>query len=135
MSVQEKRRYFRIHFKRQVQISFSTQAYDKCQVKNISLGGMFVEGTFPDKTEEECHINLVQKTKNAYLAFKALAKVVRKEDEGIALEFVSMSFKSLLSLEMILLFEPSDTTSESDIELPKDLPFEVYEDDSSILDL
>lgn len=130
MSVQEKRRYERIHFERQVQIDFFTELYNQCQIKNISLSGMFVAGKFPHNVEDMCYVNLVQKGENVYLRLEALAKVVRQEHDGIALHFTSMSFESLLSLEMILLYQARERTADTGIKLPKKLPFEINEEAS-----
>jgi len=134
MFEQEKRRFFRIHFKRQVQLDFFTEVYDECLVKNISLGGMFVIGKFPHKVDDECHVSIVQKSKTTNFTFKALAKIVRQDDEGIALQFISMSFESLVLLELILLYEPRDKSSDTEIKLPSDLPFKICEEESFIPD-
>lgn len=134
MSAQEKRRYVRIHFERQVQLDFFTEVYVKCPVKNISLGGMFVTGQFPSKVDDQCYVNLAQTGKKTYLALEALATVVRREDEGIALQFTSMSFESLLSLEIILLYQARETASDTEMKLPKDLPFEICEETSCLRD-
>lgn len=134
MPVPEKRRYVRIHFNRQVQLDFSTEVYDNCQVMDISLGGMYINGKFPHKIEDQCYINLVQTSRKIYLTFQALAKIVRHDDNGIGLEFVSMSFESLLSLEMILLYEPREDSSDTEIVLPEDVPFEISEETYGIPD-
>lgn len=134
MPEQEKRHHIRIHFERQVQIEFFTEVYDNCQVNNISLGGMFVHGTFPSNLEAQCYVNITQTGKNTYLTLQALAKVVRQDDEGIALEFISMSFESLLSLEMILLFQAREKSSDTEMKLPEDLPFEISEETLSTPD-
>ena len=130
MSVQEKRRYFRIHFKRQVQLDFLTEVYDNCQVRDLSLGGMFVNGNFPHKVDDKCYVNITQTSKTTYLTFKALAKIVRQDDDGIALIFISMSFESLVLLELTLLYEPREETSGAEINLPTDLPFEISDEGS-----
>lgn len=134
MSEQEKRHYVRIHFERQVQIEFFTDVYDNCQVKNISLGGIFVIGKFSHNLDDQCYVNFTQKSKETYLTFQALAKVIRQETEGIGLKFTSMSFESLLSLEMILLYQAREQSSDSKINLPKDLPFKISEETSNIPD-
>jgi len=134
MSEQEKRRYVRIHFERQVQLEFSTEVYDKCQVKNISLAGMSIIGEFPHNLDDKCYVNFAQTSKKTYLTLEALAKVVRQYDEGIALKFISMSFESLLSLEMILLYQTGEIPSDIEMKLPEDLPFEIREEPSCITD-
>ena len=136
MQGQEKRRYVRIPIKRHVQLFFPSEEYDDCQVRNVSLGGMFIEGNFPQETDDECMVSLTQKARSTYIIFQAQAKVVRCDGQGLALEFTSMSFKSLLSLEMILLYEPRDDSEENEIVLPEDLPFSVTdEEESSIVDV
>lgn len=134
MSGLEKRRFVRIQFKRQVQVDFFTEFYDDCQIKNLSFGGMFVTGKFPHKANDQCYVNLFQTSKTSHLTLKTLAKVVRVDDEGIALEFVSMSFESLLSLEMILLYQEREESADAEMTLPSDLPFAICDDAPGILD-
>ena len=126
--MQEKRRFVRIHFERQVQLDFFTEFYDQCQIKDLSFGGVFIKGKFPHKVDDQCYINLVQTSKTTCLTLKALSKVIRQDDKGIALNFISMSFESLLSLEMILLYQEREKSADTDIELPNNLPFKICED-------
>jgi len=128
MSEQEKRRFVRIHFERQVQVDFFTEFYDNCQIKNLSFGGLFVSGKFPHTVDDQCYVNLAQTSKTTSLTLKALAKVIRRDDEGIALEFVSMSFESLLSLEMVILYQEREKSADTDIQLPENVPFKICED-------
>jgi len=130
MSEQEKRRFERIHFERQVQLDFFTEFYDNCQIMNLSFGGMFVNGNFPHRVNDQCYINLAQTSKTTSLTLKALAKVTRRDDKGIALEFVSMSFESLLSLEMVILYQEREKSAASERKLPENIPFKICEDAS-----
>lgn len=134
MVEQNKRRFFRIHFKRQVQLDFPTGVYDNCQINNISLGGLFVEGKFPHEPGQQCYININIKSKEATLSFKALAEIVHQDEKGIGLKFISMSFDSLVFLELILLYEPGEDSSDVERKLTTDLPFEINEDEFSITD-
>ena len=135
MTEQERRRYVRIHFARQVKLEFFTEIYDKCQVKNVSLGGMFVIGEFPQDLEDKCHLNFKQTSQDTCLTLQAFAKVVRQNNEGIAIEFISMSFESLLSLEMVLLFQEKEKSSTVEIKLPESLPFEISDKTSATPDM
>jgi hypothetical protein len=45
-----------------------------------------------------------------------------------------MSFESLLSLEIILLYQARETASDTEMKLPKDLPFEICEETSILRD-
>lgn len=134
MSEQEKRRFIRIQFERQVQVDFFTEFYDNCQISNLSFGGMFVKGKFPHNTDDQCYVNIAQTSKTTSLKLKALSKVIRRNDEGIALQFISMSFESLLSLEMILLYQKREKSADAEIQLPKDIPFAICEDASRVSD-
>lgn len=128
MPEREKRRYLRIHFERQAQLDFFTEVYDRCQVQNISLSGMFIQGEFPHELDDQCYVNLTQTSKNTYLTLQALAKVTRHDEEGIGLKFISMSFESLLSLEMILLYQEKKKSTDVEFTLPEKLPFKIREE-------
>ena len=134
MSGYEKRRHVRIHFERQVQLDFFTEVFRKCQVQNVSIGGMYVTGEFPNKVDGQCYVNLTQSGEKTYLTLEALADIVRQDEEGLALKFTSMSFESLLSLEMILLYQAREDSSDAEIKLPEDLPFEIREETSCASD-
>lgn len=134
MAEQEKRRHVRIKIERQVKLEFLTEVYDKCQVNDISLGGMFVIGEFPKDIDDKCYVNITQTSQDTCLKLQALARVVRQSDEGIAIEFTSMSFESLLSLEMILLFQEREKSSSIEMKLPESLPFEIRQETSSAPD-
>ena len=127
VSGQEKRQYVRIQFERQVQLDFITDIIHDCQVENISLGGMYVHGDFPENVGEQCYVNFAQRGQNTYFFLKALARVVRQTDDGVALQFVSMSFESLMSLEMVLLYQAREESEDAEMNLPEDLPFEVVD--------
>lgn len=126
----EKRRHQRIHFERQVQIDFFTEVYDHCRIRNISLSGIFVAGNFSQNVDDKCYVNLVQKGENISLRLEALAQVVRLEDDGIALHFTAMSFASLLSLEIILLYQEREKSVDAEMQLPPELPFAINEEAS-----
>ena len=134
MSEQEKRCCFRIDFERLVKLDFLPDVYDKCPVDNISLGGMFVNGTFQQKAGDRCYAYFTQTSKTTYLTFKVLAKIVRQDDSGIAIKFISMPFESLVTLELILLYESREKSSNIEMKLPTDLPFKVSEEESSNFD-
>ena len=128
MFEQERRKHVRIHFERQVQLDLFTEVYGKCHIRDISLGGMFVNGEFPHLVEDQCYVNIPPTGKKSNLPLEPLAKIVRQDDEGVALKFTSMSFESLLSLEMILLYQASAEISDSEMKLPEDLPFEICDE-------
>jgi len=95
---------------------------------------MLVAGEFPHKVKDQCYVIISQQSKTASLTFKAQAKIIRKDDESVALEFVSMSFEGMVSLELILLFEAGEESPGLERTLPTDLPFMICEDESTLFD-
>lgn len=129
MFEQDKRQYVRMHFERQVQLGLHSEVYKDCRVKDLSLGGIFVLGDFPCQANDQCTVHITLQSKEKLLTFQALAGIVRRDAEGIALKFISMPFASLVILELILLYEAPDGSGETEIELPEELPFTISEDD------
>lgn len=132
--MQEKRRFERIQFERQVQLDFSSELYTGCQLKNLSYRGVYVIGEYPHKAGEQCIVTLSQTSRTTSLRLKSLSQIVHRDKGGIGLEFLSMSFESLLSLEMILLYQGKEKSEDAERSVPSELPFQVCEDISWIPD-
>lgn len=124
MSEQKKRVFKRISFDRYVRLDFLSESFDNCQIKNLSLTGMFVIGAFQDKIGEYCLVKLFQKGMSSNVKLLASANVVRTNDEGIAIEFNSMSFDSYMFLQVTLLYEAEEPMVIA-LELPEECPFEI----------
>ena len=119
-----RRQFTRIHFDRKVNLNLPDNNHSHRQIKNLSLKGMFVIGTFQKNISDICHIDLVQTGISTDLTLRASAEVVRKNDEGIAVEFTSMTFDSYMFLQVALLSEVEDPLPLV-IELPEECPFEI----------
>lgn len=133
MSGQEKRKSTRICFDRQVAaLDFYTEVYDKCPVTNLSLTGIFIDGTFPQQVGDHCIVNLAQEGRTTYLTLNASTEVVRQSKEGIALKFTSMSLESLMFLEMTLLYKDRRMNLNNNLKLPNNLPYEIFDEASEI---
>ena len=126
-----KRKFSRIHFDRHVKLDFFVDSFDDCRIKDLSLTGMFVIGVFQQNIGEDCLVNFVQKGASSYLSLLASAKVVRRDEEGIAIEFTSMSFDSYMFLQVSLLYEAEDPLLIG-LELPEECPFEITDQTSKI---
>ncbi|HER63021.1 MAG TPA: PilZ domain-containing protein [Desulfobacteraceae bacterium] len=118
------RKFDRIHFDRLVSLEFVNNSYDHCPVENLSLSGMFVTGDFSLQVNEICLINLVQTGMSTDMALQASARVVRKDDRGIAVEFTSMPYDSYLFLQATLLCESGEKLTGLH-ESPENYPFEI----------
>jgi PilZ domain len=121
---QKNRKFTRIHFDRQVRLIFTSDSYDCCRIKDLSMSGMFVYGAFQEQIGEQCHINLIQRGSSTTLTFQASGKVARKNDKGVAIEFVTMSFDSYMFLQTTLIYEVEDPLSIGH-EFPENSPFQI----------
>jgi len=127
----KRRKFTRIHFDRLVNFVFTDNSYDHCRIQNLSISGMFAIGTFQQQIGENCHIDLVQKGISTNLTLRTSAKVVWTNDEGIAIEFTSMTFDSYMFLQVALLSEVEDPLPLV-IELPEKCPFEIIDQEAII---
>ena len=110
------RKFTRIPFGRHVKLNFNHDTYYS-KIENLSLTGMFIIGKFQKYDGKDCHIDLYQAEKSIdlNLSLQASAKVVRKNEKGIAIEFISMPHESYMFLKSIL---PK----------PNDYPCEITDD-------
>lgn len=76
MKFKNRRKFHRINFDGKVNLQFADGSYDCCQIKNLSLTGMFVEGDFQKHSVEDCHIKLFHKETSGDNSLKATGKVV-----------------------------------------------------------
>ena len=129
----EKREYIRLNYDRHVNLEFISDSYDRCQINNLSLSGMFIKGDYTQLMGKCCRVNLVQKGLSTDLSLLAQAKVVRKNADGIAIEFTSMPLDSYMFLNILLLSE-ADNSLISDKLLAENCPFEVTDDLLTCLD-
>jgi hypothetical protein len=65
----------------------------------------------------------------AVLTIRAMAKVVREDKDGVAIQFTSMMYDSYMFLQIILLYEAPDPFAIS-LEYPDNCPFEILEQDT-----
>ena len=123
---QKKRKFTRIFFDRLVDLNFFGDRFNHCLIKDLSLTGMFILHPIEQNIGEYCLVRLTQTSRYSGLSLHALAKVVRKNKQGIAIEFVSMSLDSYIFLQLSLLCEAEETLTVG-LELPDNCPFEIVE--------
>lgn len=124
MNIYTKRRFIRIDVIQQARLDFENAEYKSCQIKNLSLTGMYVTGEFQQQVDDECIIRYSQTCSSSHFYFKAKARVVRADDKGVAVEFISMPLDSYMLLQTTLLYESVDPL-EIGLQLPDDCPFEI----------
>ena len=119
-----KRNFSRIHFDQQVNLDFFNERYDCCQIQDLNLTGMFIQGSFPQYIGMHCLVNLVQDGKTTALRLEAAGKIVRKNNEGLGIEFTAMTFECYMFLQAILLYE-ADEPLDIGLELPENCPYSI----------
>jgi len=127
MTILNKRKFSRIEFSQRANIKFQGTNYENCMIKDLSLTGMFVFGTFSQQEGNKCLIKYSQTSSTSHFYFKAAARVVRKNEEGIGIIFTSMPPNSYMLLETTLLYESKDPLSIG-LQLPDNCPFEIIEE-------
>ena len=98
------RRFLRIDTVQETGLEFEERSYNSCRIRNLSLTGMFVGGEFLQLKGDEFTIRFSQTSFATHFYFKVRARVVRKMDEAIAIEFVSMPLDSYMLLQTTLLY-------------------------------
>lgn len=103
-----KRQFTRLHIHLDADLDFGTQCYYRHTVENISLGGLYVSGSFDHRSGDICTIRLNQTEFDAALEIHATCSVIRGSKQGIALEFVSMKLNDFCHLQTVLLYQADD---------------------------
>jgi hypothetical protein len=121
-----RRRFTRVNFRQEAQLSFERNVYERQVINNLSLGGLYVEGQFQQHIGDLCTIELRQPGIET-VDFRAKGTVVRIDAQGMAVEFVTMEYESFLFLQTTLLYRVDDPVALG-TELKQDLSFMLEED-------
>jgi hypothetical protein len=121
--MKQNRKFTRISFKHLVQLNFAKNSYECC-VKDVSLIGMYIKGSFGPVLDTNCQVQLALKNRASVLHFSASAQVVRREKDGIAVSFTSMPSESYMTLQVLLLYN-SDEPLLIGLEFPEDCPVSI----------
>ncbi len=121
-----RRRFTRVNFRQEAQLSFERNVYERQVINNLSLGGLYVEGQFQQHIGDLCTIELRQPGLET-VDFRAKGTVVRIDAQGMAVEFVTMEYESFLFLQTTLLYRADDPVALG-TELKQDLSFMLEED-------
>lgn len=104
----DKRRHVRVVFTRTVKVIINSQVLGSYSARNLSLGGLFVEGLTEVSTGETCTIRLHETGLQSSLILTFEAKIVRKEPDGAAIEFTDMEDDSFMFLQTMVLYASDD---------------------------
>jgi len=124
IKLENRRKFHRINFDAQVRLDCVGDQHNHCQIKNLSLTGMFVTGDFQQQQSKDCLISISHKTKSDKITLAASGTVVWGNDEGIGLKFTSMTHASYMLLVSTLI-NNAEQPSIVLHEFPKNSPFEI----------
>ena len=123
MKFDNQRKFHRVNFDGMVNLKFNDDSYDCCQIKNLSLTGMFVIGNFQQQMGN-CLVKLFHKEKCGNNSLQASGEVVWSNVEGVDLKFTTMSFENYMLLQTTLI-NKAEHPAIILRELPKNCPFEI----------
>jgi len=124
MKSENRRNFHRVNLDERVDLGFIEDNYNGCQIKNLSLGGMFVLGSFSQTQMENRQIDIFIKTKSERTRLHASATVVWGNEEGVGLKFTSMTKDNYMSL-LTTLINNAERPAIIQYEFLKSCPFEI----------
>jgi hypothetical protein len=126
MNIVSNRRFSRVNFTRTARLDFQGVSYFPCKIRDLSLSGMYVFSRFAESPGAFCQVFFTQAGSGSVLTIRAMARVVRKDKDGVAIEFTSMMYDSYMFLQIILLYEAEDPLAIS-LEYTDNCPFELLD--------
>ncbi len=117
----DNRRFTRVVFSRTAKLISRTGIHEEGQVHNLSLGGLFLDGTYYVDCGDLCELELHETGRHSCLILHFKVRVVRIESDGLALEFVDMPTDSYKFLQTMILYSTDDPLGVS-LEFLEDFP-------------
>ncbi len=99
--IMDRRRCTRVDILLDVRLDFGVRRY-RHFANNISLSGLYVKGFYEQKAGDVCVIDLKQTKSRQAGAVRAVCSVVRVNETGMALKFISMKIDSFLLLQTVV---------------------------------
>ena len=104
----ERRKHPRVHFNRKVRLCAGEGSHGRFPTRDLSLGGMFIEGTFKLAVGDSCQFVFHETGQRATSLFPFSGKVLRRDANGIGVEFTSMKEESFMFLQTMVLYSSDD---------------------------
>ncbi|MCI5142676.1 MAG: PilZ domain-containing protein, partial [Candidatus Electrothrix sp. ATG1] len=102
------RQFTRLHIHLDAELDFGSQRYYRHSVGNISLGGLYVNGNFAQRSGDICTVTLNHSELDEALEIHATCSVIRSNERGVSLEFISMKLDDFCHLQTLLLYQADD---------------------------
>nr|WP_320012079.1 PilZ domain-containing protein [uncultured Desulfobulbus sp.] len=104
----DKRRFARVPFERTIKLFAGDVRSRTYSSKNLSLGGMFLEGVGEYDIGQDCRIELHETGQRASLIYKICGKIVHADKKGVGIEFTGIEEHSLMYLQTMVLYSSED---------------------------
>lgn len=124
IQAKDRRRFHRVNMDEEVDVELSGVVYNRCRIKNISIGGMFIDGCFPPKKTENFEIKISDKQKIKEPRFQASVVVAWNNKEGVGLKFTAMNSDSYMFLRSKLI-NSAELLAIILYDLTRTCPFEI----------
>lgn len=111
----------RVLFNRNARLILHGKTYERQRIRNLSLIGMFIEGTFTAELGEICTVELQEAGRHTCLTLDFSARIVRVDPDGLGLEFQDMQSDSYMFLQTMILYATQDPLSVAE-EFLEDFP-------------
>ncbi|BCO09280.1 hypothetical protein GF1_16560 [Desulfolithobacter dissulfuricans] len=108
IACKDRRKFSRINLCSTAVIYCDDGRYKLVLTKNLILGGIYVLGEFNITIGEICTIEIFARDKNIIITMMVTAEVVRKDDNGLALNFLEMEQGTYSQLQEIILDKEQD---------------------------
>lgn len=102
MSSSEKRKFTRVPFETAVRVSTEEVNVTSSQIRNVSLGGMFIHTTERLPIDARCKIEIDLIGPASLLRIQMEGEVIRVDPEGVAVKFTKMDMDSLIHLKHLI---------------------------------
>lgn len=104
----DNRKYTRVIFTRCVKVFLKGKLLGKYPARNLSQGGLFIEGNINISIGEDCGLELYETGSHSCLVLSFSGKIVRHEKGGVGVVFTGMKEDSFMFLQTMVLYSSDD---------------------------
>jgi hypothetical protein len=103
-----KRKETRVIFTRTITLFAQEQAHGQYRARNLSLGGLFLEGNIDIPVGADCRLELHEINRHSSLNLNFYGKILRQENDGVGVQFTDMENDSFMFLQTLVLYSSHD---------------------------
>ncbi len=107
----EKRRFTRVRFRVQAEITVNETTYATDQIKDLSIGGCLLPINSDLNAGSECIVKILMSGASSELTLQVEGKIIRCDQGTVAIKFTGIDPDSLLHLQNIVLYNSSNVQS------------------------